>query len=84
MEVNRREGIDVSPDVDHTPAGGSPPRPVPQVGDLVEVVKLPDQADKRLKIGQRGTVHSSTGAMYWVKLPWGIAALNAVQIELRG
>lgn len=71
------------PDVAHTPAGGSPPRPVPAIGDTVEVVKLPEVCDKRLKMGQRGTVHSSAGAMFWVRFSWGIASLNSVQIELR-
>lgn len=71
------------PDVDHTPAGGSPPRPVPMVGDLVEVTKLPDICDKRLKIGQRGRVVAATNAMFSIQFPWGVAKLNSVQIDLK-
>lgn len=70
-------------DVSHTPAGGSPPRPVPKPGDLVEVVKLPEMADKRLRIGQRGRVVLVTGAMFSVRFPWGVARLNSVQIDLK-
>jgi hypothetical protein len=71
------------PIIDATPAGGSPPRPVPAVRDEVEVVKLPDIRDSRLKMGQRGQVVSVKGAMFSVRFPWGVAYLNSVQIELR-
>jgi hypothetical protein len=73
----------MSPEVDHTPAGGSPPRPVPKVGDLVEVAKLPDQCDPRLKMGQRGRVVAVNNAMFSVRFSWGVARLNKVQIDLK-
>ena len=67
---------------DYTPAGGSPTRPVPKVGDTVEVVKLPDQCDERLKMGARGTVEMIRGAMFYVRFGWGVAALNSVQVKM--
>lgn len=71
-----------TPDVDHTPAGGSPPRPVLKVGDKIEVVKLPDVRDERLRMGDSGVVVEKREAMFRVLFRWGYASLNAVQIEL--
>jgi hypothetical protein len=73
----------MTPDVDHTPAGGSPPRPVPKEGDWVKIVRFPDDlSEKRLRIGQRGLIVSKREAMFQVMFPWGYAYLNALQIEL--
>lgn len=71
-----------APNIDATPAGGSPPRPVPKIGDIVEVVKLPDERDARLRMGARGEVQMVREAMFYVRFTWGVAALNKVQIEL--
>lgn len=70
-----------APSVKHTPAGGSPRRPVPKVGDIVEVVKLPDQPGERLRMGARGEVQEVRGAMFYVRFSWGVHALNSLQIE---
>lgn len=73
----------MSSEVDHTTAGGSPPRPIPKVGDLVEVAKLPEPCDPRLKIGQRGRVVAVNNAMFSIKFIWGVAKLNSVQIDVK-
>lgn len=72
----------MSPDVEHTPAGGSPPRPVPQLEDWIKVVKLPDEHDPRLKLGQRGLVVVKKEAMYCVRFGWGLHWLTVMQIEM--
>jgi hypothetical protein len=71
-----------APNVNHTPAGGSPARPVPKWDDLVEVVKLPDGHNPKLKMGQRGRVISKKEAVYLVRFGWGMEWLTALQIEL--
>jgi hypothetical protein len=75
------EGEGVMPDVDHTPAGGSPPRPVPKFDDLVEVVQLPYGHHPKLKIGQRGRVVSIKEATFLVRFSWGMEWFTAVQID---
>lgn len=72
----------MTPDIDFTPAGGSPPRPVPKIGDRVQVARLPDQCDARLKMWQIGIVYDKNQAMYRVRFAWGFATLAVVQLEL--
>lgn len=71
-----------APNVDATQAGGSPPRPVPKWDDLVEVVKLPDGPDPKLKMGQRGRVVSKKESTYLVRFAWGMEWLTVLQIEV--
>lgn len=69
--------------IEHTPAGGSPPRPVPKFDDVVEVVQLPYGHNAKLKIGHRGRVVSTKGARYLVRFAGGwMEWFTAVQIDL--
>jgi hypothetical protein len=52
----------------YTPAGQSPSRPIPSVGDNVKLVQLPAcDNPQKLTIGEVGVVEAARERSYWVR-----------------